>query len=145
MTPSQVTSKHTRHFNLNCYPIGAFCSLLYCTCEHGLTNNLDDKERAYKVPNTTDGHFLRRVYFKNFVCTRRAPTSKVLREDGSHNMYVSNCVEVEVKSTEEAYEVLLKGKFKFSVCSQKKDKQTKLLQYFSTKFKIIHLGKMQHI
>ena len=44
-----------------------------------------------------------------FVC--RPPTTKVLREDGSHNMYVSNCVEVEVKSTEEAYEVLLKGSY----------------------------------
>ena len=39
----------------------------------------------------------------------RAPQSKILREDGQHNMYVSGVVEVEVKSTEEAYEVLWKG------------------------------------
>ncbi len=36
--------------------------------------------------------------------------SKMLREDNNHMMYVSGVVEVEVKSTEEAYEVLAKGK-----------------------------------
>ncbi len=45
----------------------------------------------------------------------RAPSSKVLREDASHNMYVSGCKEVEVKNTEEAYEVLIKGNFQHSV------------------------------
>jgi kinesin family protein 23 len=39
----------------------------------------------------------------------KGPQSKTVREDSSHNMYVSNCVEVEVKSTEEAFEVLLQG------------------------------------
>jgi kinesin family protein 23 len=33
-----------------------------------------------------------------------------LREDQNHNMYVAGCVEVEVKSTEEAFEVFWKGK-----------------------------------
>jgi hypothetical protein len=33
----------------------------------------------------------------------------MLREDYLHNMYVSNVTEVEVKNTEEAYEVLAKG------------------------------------
>ena len=42
-------------------------------------------------------------------CVYRPPTSKLLREDSERNMYVSNVVEVEVKSTEEAYEVLWKG------------------------------------
>lgn len=32
-----------------------------------------------------------------------------MREDSSHNMYISNVVEVEVKTMEEAYEVLLQG------------------------------------
>ena len=40
----------------------------------------------------------------------RAPQSKILREDQNHNMYVAGCVEVEVKSTEEAFEVFWKGK-----------------------------------
>ena len=35
--------------------------------------------------------------------------SKILREDLNHNMYVSNVMEVEVKTTEEAYEVLHRG------------------------------------
>lgn len=35
--------------------------------------------------------------------------SRILREDHSHNMYVSKVMEVEVKSTEEAFEVLYKG------------------------------------
>ena len=39
----------------------------------------------------------------------RAPTSKILREDSEHNMYVSGVVETEVKSTEEAYEMFCKG------------------------------------
>ena len=42
------------------------------------------------------------------VCSRQ-PKSKILREDTSHNMYVSGATEVEVKSTEEAYNVLIKG------------------------------------
>lgn len=39
----------------------------------------------------------------------RAPTSKILREDCNHNMYVSGVVEMEVKSTEEAYDLFYKG------------------------------------
>lgn len=40
----------------------------------------------------------------------RPPQSKILREDQNHNMYVAGCTEVEVKSTEEAFEVFWKGK-----------------------------------
>ncbi len=57
-------------------------------------------------------HLVLSFYVLN-VC--RAPSSKVLREDASHNMYVSGCKEVEVKNTEEAYEVLIKGIFQHSV------------------------------
>lgn len=39
----------------------------------------------------------------------RPPQSKILREDQNHNMYVAGCTEVEVKSTEEAFEVFWKG------------------------------------
>lgn len=39
----------------------------------------------------------------------KPPQSKILRTDNYDNMYVHNCVEVEVKSTEEAFEVLYKG------------------------------------
>lgn len=39
----------------------------------------------------------------------RPPQSKVLREDQNHNMYVAGCTEVEVKSTEEAFEIFWKG------------------------------------
>lgn len=42
----------------------------------------------------------------------KAPQSKNLREDSNHNMYVSGCTEVEVKSTEEAFEVFWKGQKK---------------------------------
>ncbi|XP_072258646.1 kinesin-like protein KIF23 isoform X1 [Pyxicephalus adspersus] len=37
------------------------------------------------------------------------PQSKILREDQNHNMYVAGCTEVEVKSTEEAFDVFWKG------------------------------------
>ncbi|XP_072421392.1 kinesin-like protein KIF23 isoform X6 [Chiloscyllium punctatum] len=40
------------------------------------------------------------------------PQSKILREDSNHNMYVAGCTEVEVKSTEEAFEVFWKGQKK---------------------------------
>ncbi|NWI94330.1 KIF23 protein, partial [Pitta sordida] len=37
------------------------------------------------------------------------PQSKILREDQNHNMYVTGCTEVEVKSTEEAFAVFWRG------------------------------------
>ncbi|XP_052619119.1 kinesin-like protein KIF23 isoform X10 [Peromyscus californicus insignis] len=40
------------------------------------------------------------------------PQSKILREDKNHNMYVAGCTEVEVKSTEEAFEVFWRGQKK---------------------------------
>lgn len=48
----------------------------------------------------------------------RPPQSKILREDQNHNMYVAGCTEVEVKSTEEAFEVFWKGRWRFSVSVQ---------------------------
>ncbi|KAB1257151.1 Kinesin-like protein KIF23 [Camelus dromedarius] len=44
--------------------------------------------------------------------SRRPPQSKLLREDKNHNMYVAGCTEVEVKSTEEAFEVFWRGQKK---------------------------------
>lgn len=40
----------------------------------------------------------------------RPPQSKILREDQTHNMYVAGCMEVEVKSAEEAFQVFWRGK-----------------------------------
>uniref|UniRef100_A0A673XFN8 Kinesin-like protein n=1 Tax=Salmo trutta TaxID=8032 RepID=A0A673XFN8_SALTR len=42
----------------------------------------------------------------------KPPQSKILREDQNHNMYVSGCTEVEVKSTEEAFQVFWRGQKK---------------------------------
>ncbi|EDL26015.1 mCG10170 [Mus musculus] len=42
----------------------------------------------------------------------KLPQSKTLREDKNHNMYVAGCTEVEVKSTEEAFEVFWRGQKK---------------------------------
>ena len=47
-----------------------------------------------------------------YVYKYRAPTSKIMREDTDHNMYISGVTEVEVRSTEEAYDVLLQGQRK---------------------------------
>ena len=48
----------------------------------------------------------------------RPPQSKILREDSNHVMYVSGVVEVEVKNTEEAYEIIAKGMFCYiAVCT----------------------------
>ncbi|XP_074248838.1 kinesin-like protein KIF23 isoform X2 [Saimiri boliviensis] len=42
----------------------------------------------------------------------KPPQSKLLREDKNHNMYVAGCTEVEVKSTDEAFEVFWRGQKK---------------------------------
>ena len=39
----------------------------------------------------------------------RAPQSRSLREDAQHVMYVNGVTEVEVKSTEEAFDVIYRG------------------------------------
>lgn len=41
----------------------------------------------------------------------RPPQSKILRTDSADSMYVMNAVEVEIKSADEAFEVLYKGTF----------------------------------
>ena len=52
-----------------------------------------------------------RVYsvLHHFLAHCRPPQSKLLREDAVHNMYVSGATEVEVKSTEEAFELVWQG------------------------------------
>ncbi|XP_075063644.1 kinesin-like protein KIF23 isoform X9 [Mixophyes fleayi] len=39
----------------------------------------------------------------------KPPQSKILREDQTHNMYIAGCTEVEVKTTEEAFDVFWRG------------------------------------
>ncbi|KAM4037863.1 kinesin-like protein KIF23 isoform 5-T5 [Anomaloglossus baeobatrachus] len=39
----------------------------------------------------------------------KPPQSRILREDQNHNMYVAGCTEVEVKTTEEAFDVFWRG------------------------------------
>jgi kinesin family protein 23 len=43
------------------------------------------------------------------LCTNRHLQGKLVREDGRHNMYVHDVVEVEVKSSKEAREIFYKG------------------------------------
>ncbi|XP_075898913.1 kinesin-like protein KIF23 isoform X2 [Nelusetta ayraudi] len=45
------------------------------------------------------------------------PQSKHLREDQNHNMYVAGCMEVEVKSAEEAFQVFWRGQKKRKVAN----------------------------
>lgn len=50
-------------------------------------------------------------------------TSKNIREDIEHNMYVSGVVEVEISNPQEAFELLIKGRVisvEFYLCSLKK-------------------------
>ena len=56
----------------------------------------------------------------------RPLTSHILREDSSHNMYVSGATEVEVKSTEEAFDVLFRGQKQRRVaCTQLNDESSR--------------------
>ncbi|XP_074012078.1 kinesin-like protein KIF23 [Numenius arquata] len=52
------------------------------------------------------------------------PQSKILREDQNHNMYVMGCTEVEVKSTEEAFEVFWRGQKKRHIANTQLNRES---------------------
>ncbi|XP_037104038.1 kinesin-like protein KIF23 isoform X2 [Syngnathus acus] len=54
----------------------------------------------------------------------KAPQSRILREDQNHNMYVAGCTEVEVKSTEEAFEVFWKGQKKRRIANTQLNRES---------------------
>ncbi|XP_040562314.1 kinesin-like protein KIF23 isoform X9 [Gallus gallus] len=54
----------------------------------------------------------------------KPPQSKILREDQNHNMYVTGCTEVEVKSTEEAFEVFWKGQKKRRIANTQLNRES---------------------
>ncbi|NXI38034.1 KIF23 protein, partial [Galbula dea] len=52
------------------------------------------------------------------------PQSKLLREDQNHNMYVTGCTELEVKSTEEAFEVFWRGQKKRRIANTQLNRES---------------------
>ncbi|XP_034542254.1 kinesin-like protein KIF23 isoform X10 [Notolabrus celidotus] len=54
----------------------------------------------------------------------KPPQSKILREDHNHNMYVAGCMEVEVKSAEEAFQVFWKGQKKRKVANTRLNRES---------------------
>ncbi|XP_044213281.1 kinesin-like protein KIF23 isoform X1 [Thunnus albacares] len=52
------------------------------------------------------------------------PQSKILREDQNHNMYVAGCMEVEVKSPEEAFQVFWRGQKKRKVANTRLNRES---------------------
>ncbi|XP_068427247.1 kinesin-like protein KIF23 isoform X3 [Clinocottus analis] len=54
----------------------------------------------------------------------KPPQSKILREDQNHTMYVAGCTEVEVKSTEEAFEVFWKGQKKRRIANTELNRES---------------------
>ncbi|XP_077448243.1 kinesin-like protein KIF23 isoform X1 [Stigmatopora argus] len=54
----------------------------------------------------------------------KAPQSKILREDQNHTMYIAGCTEVEVKSTEEAFEVFWKGQKKRRIANTQLNRES---------------------
>uniref|UniRef100_A0A8C5BGY4 Kinesin-like protein n=1 Tax=Gadus morhua TaxID=8049 RepID=A0A8C5BGY4_GADMO len=54
----------------------------------------------------------------------KPPQSKILREDQNHNMYVAGCTEVEVKTTEEAFEVFWRGQKKRRIANTQLNKES---------------------
>ncbi|XP_068814142.1 kinesin-like protein KIF23 isoform X8 [Struthio camelus] len=54
----------------------------------------------------------------------KPPQSKTLREDQNHNMYVTGCTEVEVKSTEEAFEVFWRGQKKRRIANTQLNRES---------------------
>uniref|UniRef100_A0A8C8SQ51 Kinesin-like protein n=1 Tax=Pelusios castaneus TaxID=367368 RepID=A0A8C8SQ51_9SAUR len=54
----------------------------------------------------------------------KLPQSRVLREDQNHNMYVIGCTELEVKSTEEAFEVFWRGQKKRRIANTQLNRES---------------------
>ncbi|CAH2274550.1 kinesin KIF23 isoform X2 [Pelobates cultripes] len=54
----------------------------------------------------------------------KPPQSKNLREDQNHNMYIAGCTEVEVKSTEEAFDVFWKGQKKRRIANTQLNRES---------------------
>uniref|UniRef100_A0A3Q2GEB2 Kinesin-like protein n=1 Tax=Cyprinodon variegatus TaxID=28743 RepID=A0A3Q2GEB2_CYPVA len=54
----------------------------------------------------------------------KPPQSKILREDQNHNMYVAGCMEVEVKSAEEAFQVFWRGQKKRKVANTRLNRES---------------------
>ncbi|XP_068170475.1 kinesin-like protein KIF23 isoform X3 [Antennarius striatus] len=54
----------------------------------------------------------------------KPPQSRILREDQNHNMYVAGCTEVEVKSTDEAFEVFWKGQKKRRIANTQLNRES---------------------
>lgn len=54
----------------------------------------------------------------------KPPQSKLLREDVNHNMYVAGCMEVEVKSAEEAFQVFWKGQKRRKVANTRLNRES---------------------
>ncbi|XP_029953078.1 kinesin-like protein KIF23 isoform X1 [Salarias fasciatus] len=52
------------------------------------------------------------------------PQSRILREDQNHNMYVAGCMEVEVKSAEEAFQVFWRGQKKRKVANTRLNRES---------------------
>ncbi|NWX22556.1 KIF23 protein, partial [Aegotheles bennettii] len=52
------------------------------------------------------------------------PQSKILCEDQNHNMYVTGCTEIEVKSTEEAFEVFWRGQKKRRIANTQLNRES---------------------
>ncbi|XP_039989625.1 kinesin-like protein KIF23 isoform X1 [Xiphias gladius] len=52
------------------------------------------------------------------------PQSKILREDQNHNMYVAGCMEVEVKSAEEAFQVFWRGQKKRKIANTRLNRES---------------------
>uniref|UniRef100_A0A669BP21 Kinesin-like protein n=1 Tax=Oreochromis niloticus TaxID=8128 RepID=A0A669BP21_ORENI len=54
----------------------------------------------------------------------KPPQSKILREDQNHIMYVAGCLEVEVKSAEEAFQVFWRGQKKRKVANTRLNRES---------------------
>ncbi|XP_068617155.1 kinesin-like protein KIF23 [Brachionichthys hirsutus] len=54
----------------------------------------------------------------------KPPQSRILREDQNHIMYVAGCTEVEVKSTDEAFEVFWKGQKKRRIANTQLNRES---------------------
>ena len=76
------------------------------------------EKKRYRFPQWTLHNL--NDFFDESAVVDRQPQSKILREDSQHMMYVSGINEVEVKSPEEAFQVLQKGSSAWSFLASSK-------------------------
>lgn len=113
-TPSKYREKKSDPDLNKCIPQSSCSSgSSKCSCNIRIENVIEDNSYAVfvtyvEIYNNSVYDLMEDLSSDDFA-RQRPLQPKLIREDGNHNMYVHGVTEIEVKSTEEAFEVYLRG------------------------------------